>query len=50
MVIIGTQRINLTFTNGTGIWTTNYTIPPDSTFDIHTIRIEGTINARNVWI
>ncbi|MBP1944729.1 hypothetical protein [Methanobacterium petrolearium] len=50
VVIIGTQRINLTFTNGTGIWTTNYTIPPDSTFDIHTIRIEGTINARNVWI
>jgi hypothetical protein len=42
VAIIGTQRINLTFTNGTGIWTTNYTIPLDSTFDIHTIRIEGT--------
>ena len=25
VAIIGTQRINLTFTNGTGMWTTNYT-------------------------
>ncbi|MCC7559800.1 MAG: hypothetical protein KO318_05140 [Methanobacterium sp.] len=46
VAIIGTQRINLTFTNG--IWTTNYTIPLDSTFDIHTIRIEGTDTVGNI--
>ncbi|AUB60776.1 MULTISPECIES: Ig-like domain-containing protein [Methanobacterium] len=46
VAIIGTQRINLTHNNG--IWTTNYTIPLDATFDIHTIRIEGTDMAGNV--
>ena len=35
VAIIGTQRINLTPTDR--IWTTNYTIPLDATFDIHTI-------------
>jgi hypothetical protein len=48
VAITGTQRINLTFTNGTGIWTTTYTIPLDSTFDIHAIRIEGTDMVGNV--
>ncbi|MBP1944720.1 hypothetical protein [Methanobacterium petrolearium] len=46
VAIIGTQRTNLTFTNG--IWTTTYIIPLDSTFDIHTIRIEGTDMVGNV--
>nr|WP_245247924.1 Ig-like domain-containing protein [Methanobacterium petrolearium] len=46
VAIIGTQRINLTFTNG--IWTTTYIIPLDATFDIHTIRIEGTDNVGNI--
>jgi hypothetical protein len=46
VAIVGTQRINLTFTNG--IWTTTYIIPLDSTFDIHTIRIEGTDMVGNV--
>ena len=46
VAIIGTQRINLTFTNG--IWTTNYTIPLDATFDIHTIQIEGTDTVGNI--
>ena len=44
--IVGTQRINLTPTDR--IWTTNYTIPLDTTFDIHTIRIEGTDAVGNV--
>jgi hypothetical protein len=46
VAIIGTQRINLTHNNGT--WTTNYTLPLDSTFDIHTIRIEGTDTVGNI--
>jgi hypothetical protein len=40
VAIIGTQRTTLNYSNGT--WTTTYTIPLDSTFDIHTILIEGT--------
>ncbi|BDZ69993.1 hypothetical protein [Methanobacterium petrolearium] len=46
VAIIGTQRITLTYSNG--IWTTNYTIPLDTTFNIHTIRIEGTDTVGNV--
>jgi large repetitive protein len=46
VAIIGTQRINLILSNGT--WTTNYTIPLDETFDIHTIQIEGTDMVGNV--
>jgi len=46
VAIIGTQRITLTYSNGT--WNTNYTIPLDSTFDIHTMRIEGIDSVGNV--
>ncbi|HII84217.1 MAG TPA: hypothetical protein HA271_05145, partial [Methanobacterium subterraneum] len=46
VAIIGTQRFILTYSNG--IWTTNYTIPLDATFDIHTIQIEGTDMVGNV--
>jgi len=48
VAIIGAQRINLTPTNGTRTWTTNYTIPLDATFNIHTIQIEGTDQVGNV--
>ncbi len=46
VAIIGTQRTTLNYSNGT--WTTTYTIPLDSTFDIHTMRIEGTDTVGNV--